>query len=75
MAEIDPRRPGFGHLVEQVISEQLQEVPVARLRPRWILLKPGAPPRPGGGGHRLVTTASLHCGGHGLEVVLTPVAR
>lgn len=40
MAEIDPRRPGFGHLVEQVIAEKLQEVPVPRLRPCWILLKP-----------------------------------
>lgn len=40
VAEIDPRRPSFCHLVEQVIPEKLQEVSVPRLRPRGVLLKP-----------------------------------
>lgn len=40
MAEVDPRRPSFCHLVEQVIPKKLQQVAVARLRPRRVLLKP-----------------------------------
>lgn len=31
VAEVDPRRPSFCHLVEQVIPEKLQQVAVARL--------------------------------------------
>lgn len=40
VAEIDPRRPSFCHLVKQVIPEKLQEVSVPCLRPGWVLLKP-----------------------------------
>lgn len=40
VAEVDPGRPRFRHLVKQVIPEKLQQVAVARLRPRRVLLKP-----------------------------------
>lgn len=40
MAEVDPGRPCFRHLVEQVIPEELQQVAVSGLRPRWVLLEP-----------------------------------
>lgn len=39
MAEVDPGRSSFCHLVKQVIPEKLQQVAVARLRPRRVLLK------------------------------------
>lgn len=41
VAEVDPRRTGFGHLVKQVVPEKLEQVAVARFRPRGVLLKPG----------------------------------
>lgn len=40
VAEVDPGRPSFCHLVKQVIPEKFQQVAVARLRPCRILLKP-----------------------------------
>lgn len=42
MAEVDPGRPCFRHLVEQVIPEELQQVAVSGLRPRRVLLEPDA---------------------------------
>lgn len=40
VAEVDPGGPSFCHLVKQVVPEKLQQVAVARLRPRWVFLKP-----------------------------------
>lgn len=40
MAEVDPGRSCFRHLVEEVIPEELQQVAVSSLRPRWVLLEP-----------------------------------
>lgn len=71
MAEIDPRRPGLGHLVEQVISKQLQEVPVPRLRPCWILLKPGEMSHGRGQGSQTGYATPREK----VKIVLTPVAR
>lgn len=39
VTEVNPGSPSFCHLVKQVISEKLQQVAVACLRPRWVLLK------------------------------------
>lgn len=39
VAQVDPWRPCVSHLVEQVISEELQQVPIPGLRPRRILLE------------------------------------
>lgn len=40
VAQVNPRRPRFSHLVKQVIPEKLQQVAVACLRPSRVLLKP-----------------------------------
>lgn len=58
VAEIDPRRPSFCHLVEQVIPEKLQEVSVPRLRPCWVLLKPKSHDA------TLQSNSTTHSGGH-----------
>lgn len=42
VAQIDPGRACFSDLVEQVISEELQQIPIPCLGPRRILLKSGA---------------------------------
>lgn len=39
VTEVNPGRPGFCHLVKQVVAEKLEEITVARLRPRRVLLK------------------------------------
>lgn len=39
VAEVNPGRPRFCHLVKQVVPEKLQQVPVARFWPRWVLLE------------------------------------
>lgn len=40
VAEVNPGGSCISHLVEQVISEELQQVAVARLGPGGILLEP-----------------------------------
>lgn len=40
VAEVDPGRPRFRHLVEEVIPEELQQVAVSCLRPCRVLLEP-----------------------------------
>lgn len=40
VAEVDPGCACLCHLVEQVISEELQQVTVTSLRPCWVLLEP-----------------------------------
>lgn len=40
VAQVDPGRPSFCYLVEQVIPEKLQQVAIARLWPRRVFLKP-----------------------------------
>lgn len=39
VAEVNPGRPRFCHLVKQVVPEKLQQVPVACFWPRWVLLE------------------------------------
>ena len=77
MAEVDPGCPSFCHLVKQVIPEKLQQVAVARLRPRWVLLKPDTHTHTHTTqGHRVVTEQQItHMAGCFRQGLLTLASR
>lgn len=41
VAQVDPGCPCLGDLMEEMVSEELEQVAVTRFRPRWVLLEPG----------------------------------